>query len=619
MTDTSVPSRPPIRLWPGVVAVAVQWIARFGVKAVVSGFPGFALAMQWALGAAAAVWLWWLLFSRARWFERLGAFALAAAGLGLAWQLRHPSMSLVWLLGYALPWVCLALVVGVAVSRGLADGPRRAVAAAILLASCLSWTLLRTDGVNGDHQAMFAWRWTPSSEEALLGEAPTPGRLAQPASAPSAPAATAAPAGTESPEPRAEKSDTSGREVKAPAPSPAAPSPASNTAAADWPGFRGAGRDGIVPGVTIRTDWSTSPPVALWRRPVGPGWSSFAVSGGLLYTQEQRGSKEVVACYELATGAPVWMHEDEARFFESNAGAGPRGTPTLADGRVYTFGATGLLNALDAATGEVVWARDAAADGDGTTPARTTAPTWGFSSSPLVVDDLVIVAVSGQLRGYDRGTGVPQWFGPKGGVSYSSPQLATIGGTPQVVLANARGLTSVAPADGRVLWQHAWGGFPMVQPVVTPAGDVFVSVGADSGLRRLAVGPKADEWAVEERWTTNALKPYFNDFVIHRGHAYGFDGRILSCVDLRDGQRKWKGGRYGNGQLVLLEEQDLVLVLSEEGELALVKATPEAFSEVARVPAIEGKTWNHPVLVGDRLLVRNAEQMAAFRLARAGH
>jgi hypothetical protein len=156
---------------------------------------------------------------------------------------------------------------------------------------------------------------------------------------------------------------------------------------------------------------------------------------------------------------------------------------------------------------------------------------------------------------------------------------------------------------------------------VTPDNGLLIAVERASGIRRLAVsrgsGVGPDHWAVQERWTSTALKPHFNDFVVHNGHAYGFDASIMSCIDLKDGARKWKGGRYGNGQLVLLADQYLLLVLSEEGELALVSATPAEFKEIARFKAIEGKTWNHPVLVGDTVLVRNGEEMAAFRLSLA--
>jgi len=163
-------------------------------------------------------------------------------------------------------------------------------------------------------------------------------------------------------------------------------------------------------------------------------------------------------------------------------------------------------------------------------------------------------------------------------------------------------------------------GYPILQPALTSDGNLLMmalTAGGGTGFRRIAVTHGTGGWTTEERWTSLALKPYFNDFVVHNGHAYGFDGGILACVDLKDGTRKWKGGRYGYGQLVLLPDQNLLLVLSEEGELALVGATTDKFTELARFPAIEGKTWNHPALVNNVLLVRNSQEMAAFRLSLA--
>jgi outer membrane protein assembly factor BamB len=269
------------------------------------------------------------------------------------------------------------------------------------------------------------------------------------------------------------------------------------------------------------------------------------------------------------------------------------------------------VNVLDAADGAVVWSRNAAAD------AGKKTPEWGFASSPLVVGDMVVVGASGKLVAYNIATGEPRWFGPDGGVSYSSPQLATIDGVPQILLVSVAGATSVAPADGAQLWKHAWPGYPIVQPALTAEGDVLISVSDSSGTRRLAPTHGPNGWTVEERWTSPGLKPYFNDFVVHKGYAFGFDGGILACIDLKDGKRVWKGGRYGHGQLVLLADQDLLVVLTEEGEVALVTAAPDQFKELARRPAIEGKTWNHPVVAGDVLLVRNGQEMVAFRLSPA--
>jgi outer membrane protein assembly factor BamB len=274
------------------------------------------------------------------------------------------------------------------------------------------------------------------------------------------------------------------------------------------------------------------------------------------------------------------------------------------------MGATAIVNALDAATGTVVWSRNAATD------TGATAPHWGFSSSPLVVGDQLVVAASGRLIAYDLATGTPRWKQNTAGGSYASPQLFTIDGVPQIVLLNGSGATSVAPEAGTVLWNHAWSGGPMLQPAQTPDGLLITTGGSagGEGTRRLNVSHRSDGWQAVEMWTSAGLKPWFNDVMIHEGHAYGFDGGILACIDLKDGSRKWKGGRYGHGQMLLLHDQGLLLVLSEEGELVLVKAAPGQFSEVAKLKAMDAKTWNHPVVTRHGLLIRNGEEMVAFRL-----
>ena len=592
-TNGPTPQKP-LRLWPGVAAVVLQWLLRFGLKMVVPGFTGFEFGILGGLLGGLAVVVWWAFFSRAPRWERWGAIVLMVAALFATARMNHESIGPLWLVGYAIPVLCLAFVAWAVAGRRLADGPRRATMVATILLACGGWTAVRTSGITGDHVMQFAWRWTKTSEVQLLTQAgDQPAALAPPAP-PAAETAEKRPAA---------------KAVGEPAALPTAPAPVET--GAGWPGFRGPARDSVIRGVRIATDWSQSPPVERWRRPIGPGWSSFAVAGNLLYTQEQRGGDEVVACYSVSTGKPVWRHRDATRFFESNGGAGPRATPTLSDGRVYTLGATGIVNALDAGNGAVVWSRKLASD------TGSKVPVWGFAGSPLVVDDVVIVAAGGQLVAYDLGSGNPRWRGPAGGTGYSSPQLLTIDGVAQILLLSGTGATSVAPASGTPLWEHRWPGFPIVQPALTGDGDILISAGSGSGTRRIGVAHGPGGWSVEERWTSKGLKPYFNDFVVHKGHAFGFDDNILACIDLKDGTRKWKGGRYGNGQLVLLPEQDLLLVLSEEGELALVGATTDQFTELARFRAIEGKTWNHPVLAGDVLLVRNGQEMAAFRLSPA--
>jgi hypothetical protein len=613
---TNEPTRRPLRLWPGVVIAIVVVLLRFALPLAIPS-----AGMYGVLAAAAgvvAIVVWWLFFSRAAWSERIGALVVIVAAIVATRLAVHPSIA-GGMMGMMVPLYLVpgtlvpAFVLWAVATRHKSDRVRRATMVATVLLACGVWLLARTDGIGGETGAQLAWRWTPTAEEKLLAQA----NDEPPAPVPAVPAPVApAPAVATATEPPLVKtSDNPASRIAVDPPAKAAPPIVPS--GYEWPGFRGGRRDGVIRDVRLETDWSRSPPVPLWRRPIGPGWSSFAVHGNLVYTQEQRGEHEVVSCYKLTTGEPVWRHRDAVRFYESNAGPGPRGTPTVHNGRVYTLGATGIVNALDAATGASLWSRNAQTD------TGATLPGWGFAGSPLVVGDSVVVAASGRLVSYDIATGTQRWTRQTAGGGYSSPHLATIDGVAQILLQSGGSVTSVAPADGTVLWQHKWEeGVSIVQPAVVEDGNVLLA-GGDSmggiGIRRLAVARGAGGWTAEERWSSRGLKPYFNDFVVHEGYAYGFDGSILSCIDLSDGTRTWKGGRYGNGQLVLLREQHLLLVLSEEGELALVNAKPDQYAEVARFKAIEGKTWNHPAVVRDVLLVRNGEEMAAFRLSPASH
>ena len=558
-------------MWPAVILVVVQWLAWLALPFFL---PDYILqAMLITASCALGIVLWWLILSRAPWYERIGALVLIVLAVIATKRIVHVSIatgSMGFLLFVmAIPVMSLALVAAAVISRRLSAGPRRAVIAGTIVLACGLFTLLRTAGATGDFKNDFHWRWTKTPEERLLAQ---------------------------------------GDETLA---TPSAP-PATVKADVDWPGFRGPQRNSAVHGVQLKTDWSASKPVELWRRPVGPGWSSFAVHAGRLFTQEQRGKEELVVCYDLSTGKPVWRHSDPARFYESVGGPGPRATPTLSNGRVYALGATGIMNVLDERTGAVIWSRNAVAD----TGAKI--PGWGISGSPLVVGDMVIVAASGSLVAYELATGNPKWFGPKGANSYSSPQLLTINGVQQIVLMTSTGATSVALADGKELWSHSWpSDTRIMQPAVAADGELVISVGdgmGGNGTRRISVKQASGGWNTEERWTSEDLNASFTDFVIHKGHVYGFDWGTLACIDVNDGKRKWKSSWRGYGQMVLLPDQDLLLVLSEKGELVLAKASPDQFTELARFKAIEGKTWNHPVLIGDVVLVRNDHEMAAFRL-----
>jgi outer membrane protein assembly factor BamB len=279
----------------------------------------------------------------------------------------------------------------------------------------------------------------------------------------------------------------------------------------------------------------------------------------------------------------------------------------MAGNRIYTLGATGLLNVLDTGSGSVIWSRDAAND------AGIKPPNWGFAGSPLVLSDIVVVALAGKLAAYDLSTGKPKWYGTDGGSGYSSPQLLNISGIPQILFMSKAGALSVDQASGKKLREYLW---PLedrtLQPALLENGDLIFSE-EYKNIRRVSVTQEEKGWKNKDVWTSPGIKSVFNDLVIHKGYAYGFDGPYLACVDLQDGKLKWRGGRY-QGFSLLLADQDVILILTEKGEVAIVSATPEKYNDLSRFKAISGKTWNHPAMAGNILIVRNAMEMAAFML-----
>ncbi|MEX0702897.1 MAG: PQQ-binding-like beta-propeller repeat protein [Planctomycetales bacterium] len=386
----------------------------------------------------------------------------------------------------------------------------------------------------------------------------------------------------------------------------------------DWPEYRGPNRDGIVRNVAIRSDWSAQPPIELWQHPVGQGWSSFAVVDDFVWTQEQRQDEECVVCYELMSGKEVWLHANDARFAASMGGVGPRATPTVHDSRVYALGATGILDCLDATTGKLLWTTNVLDD------AGAENLDWGMAGSPLVYDDLVVVAPGGgegkSVAAYDRITGEKRWSAGDHPTSYSAPRLETIDGVRQVLVFDGTGLAGYDPANGRPLWRsNEWRNQPMVnavQPIVRDERYIFMSSSYGLGSQLLDVRRRDGQWPAEPIqpvWRNDGrFRLKFNEGAYHDGHVYGLDETVLACIDFMTGEQKWKRGRYGYGQLLLVE--DKLLILAEDGTVSLVAARPDKYEELARFQAISAGCWNVPALVRGLLLVRNDKEAACFDL-----
>ncbi|AMV19752.1 PQQ-binding-like beta-propeller repeat protein [Planctomyces sp. SH-PL14] len=419
----------------------------------------------------------------------------------------------------------------------------------------------------------------------------------------------------------------------------------------DMPAYRGVHRDGIVIGPAVRENWREVPPKELWKHPVGEGYSSFVVVGDRLVTMEQRTEGEAVVCYSARSGGELWVHQTKALFDEAQGGPGPRATPEIDGEHVYALGATGELHCLKLGSGEVVWSKNVL----GMTGVQNAQ--WGMTSSPLVVDNQLVVNIGGAngngLLSFDKLSGNLLWktsgaggTGSSGAAAsaageeskktadagedvaaagsamagYSSPQVTELDGVRQILNFDGTALRGHDIQDGHVLWTYDFRNPPGVnvaQPVQLKDGSLIVSASYGLGTVRLKMTQVDGKWTVTSVWPKPSydLKAKMASMILHDGYLYGLDEGILVCFDPETGKRTWKGGRYGHGQL--LATGDRIVVLSEKGEVILIHPNPKKLEELARFQALPAdvKTWNPPAMSRGVLYVRNHHWMAAYDIA----
>ena len=376
----------------------------------------------------------------------------------------------------------------------------------------------------------------------------------------------------------------------------------------------------------LARDWNATPPKLLWKQPIGGGWSAFAAVNGYAVTLEQRGDEELATCYEARTGRLIWSHATPTRHETVLGGVGPRGTPAIHDGKVFTLGANGLVRCLDGATGRLLWKYDIYESTRTDADRDLTVVAWGRSGSPLIVDQKVVVPVGGppggpfvSLAALDQTSGQVVWKSGERQVSYASPMLATIAGKRQIVNVNEGSLSGHDPETGAALWEQEWIGHSnsdasTSQPNFLPGDRMLMTKGYGVGAALFQFEQAAgDKPRISEVWrNARVLRTKLTSAVASGDHAYGLSDGILECIDWTTGKSRWKKRGFEHGQILLVG--DLLIVLSESGELALVEASPESFIQRGAFQALEGKTWNTICLHGRLLLVRNGQEAGCWEL-----
>lgn len=578
----------PVRIWP-VMVIGCMAIVTLFVPTLLSR-PDFERFGALALGAALEtllMLLWLLLLSRLPWTQKLVSLFAAAGIATMAFFLQHRDLGVsIFLYGFPLGFVAIAVVLWLARTKTWSE--KRWLLLGAWSIFTLGWLLFRSDGFKASFFPEIYWRWLPNSEERLARNEPTPNDGAEPSETP-----------------------------------PVQLRPG------DWPRFRGAQSDGQAGHLDVSLD----APIhikTLWKIDAGPSWGSIIAVGGWIYTLEQRNEDEAIVCLNADNGEARWIYRYKNRFEDPTkvSGVGPRGTPIFSDGHIFTVGADGHVCAVAANTGKLIWQKQLFDITKGKSPQ------WGLSTSPWLSGNDCIIMSSGssesaiQLVNLHARDGSLQWSAEGGGETYSSPVRTNLGGVDQILsVYNRMGgeqlghvLISRNAQSGEELWRYGTNaaGNVMAMPLVIDNQHVvFCDPNAGATLLRVTSPqtPESKSWTIEKKWQQSIFLSEFSDPAVQDGMLLGICKGLLTAIDLETGKRLWKKFRFGGGQMISLADQKAVLAISEEGKLSLIRIEREGPQLLQQWQAIEGKTWNHPIIVGNRVYCRNYEQIACFELS----
>ena len=398
----------------------------------------------------------------------------------------------------------------------------------------------------------------------------------------------------------------------------------STVTATEWPQWRGPNRDGVSNEVGLLKEWSPNGPKILWKIPLGEGFSGISISQGRAYTMFSKGNDEFVVCLDATDGGEIWRFRSDKNYHEGQGGNGPRATPTIDGDFLFTISAHGKLYALNTANGQKIWSHDLQQK------FGSKMPRWGFSTSPLVDGELLLVEVGGKgeksIIAFNKTSGDVIWSSHKDKLGYSSPIAITVKGVRQIICFTGTQLVSLSPTDGTIYWKYPWKtGYDVnaATPVFIPPDKVFISSGYDKGAAvvqmRVFVSPDDDRAAtdqirekqgvvrIEEIWKNRKMKNQFASSVLYEDHLYGFDNSILKCIEANTGEEQWKSRGFGKGTVILADGH--LIILSDRGKLGLAEATSAGYIEKATAKVLGGLCWTVPTLADGKLYVRNEEEM----------